>query len=311
MHLIVGFAAPPPESASTAMQGMSTPQLETLLTRWAEQARSDGDASTLTPPHERSLAAALGLEGDDGCVPWAARQAAADGIAVGTQAWGLLTPAHWRVGSDGVHLVDPDVLALGEAESRTLFDAVRPLFESEGYTLAWGAALRWYAAHESLQGLATASLDRVIGRPIQAWLPRQPEARRLRRLQNEVQMLLHRHPLNVAREVAGALPVNSFWLSGCGAAQTEQPHDVHYDDRLRAAMLQGGAAAWREAWRAIDADAIAALLAAAARSEPARLSLCGERSSATLEPRRRAWWQRVADTLSAPRADRRALLESL
>ena len=90
---------------------------------------------------------------------------------------------------------------------------------SEGYTLAWGAALRWYVAHESLQGLATASLDRVIGRNIDAWLPRQPEAKRLRRLQNEVQMLLHRHPVNEAREAAGALPVNSFWLSGCGAWQ--------------------------------------------------------------------------------------------
>ena len=36
--------------------------------------------------------------------------------------------------------------------------------------------------------------------------------RRVRRLQSEVQMLLHTHPLNAAREDRGDLTVNSFWL---------------------------------------------------------------------------------------------------
>ncbi len=311
MHLIVAFAAPGSDSRRAALSALGTPALDDVLARWGEVARDDGDDSSLSTPHERAWAAALGWVAADGCLPWAARQAAADGVAVGSGAWGLLTPVHWRVGSDGIHLADPEALSLSDTDSRTLLDAVWPLFESEGYTLAWGAALRWYAAHASLQGLACASLDRVIGRSIGAWLPRQPEAKPLRRLQNEAQMLLHGHPLNEARETAAALAVNSFWLSACGAAQPERAHDARLDTRLRGPALRDDAAAWLEAWRALDTQAVAPLLAAAARAEPVRLTLCGERSAVTFAPRRRTWWQRLAVPFSASRANARALLESL
>ncbi len=311
MHLIVAFAAPPQESMHAARPTVAAPALDRLLRHWAEVRRDDADVSTLSPPHERALAAALGLTGTDGCLPWAARQAAQDGVEVGAQAWALLTPAHWLVGSDGVHLADPATLALSDEESRTLFDAVRPLFESEGYATAWGAALRWYAAHPSLQGLATASLDRAAGRNIAAWLPRQPEAKRARRLQNEVQMLLHGHPLNAAREAAGRLVVNSFWLSACGVAQPASAADVQVDDRLRGPSLRGDVAAWCTAWQALDSQRVAPLLAAAERGRPARLTLCGERSSVELAPRGRGWWRRVGQAFSPARSHARAVLETL
>lgn len=311
MHLIVANAAAIAEGGRAALSMPATPALDRLLSGWAQTRRDAGDESALSPPHERAQAAAFGLAAADGCLPWAARQATADGIVVGAQAWGLLTPVHWHVGSDGVHCGNPDALALAEADSRALCDALRPLFEGDGFALAWGAPLRWYAAHACLQGLATASLDRVVGRNIDRWLPRQPEARAIRRLQNEAQMLLHRHPVNEVREATGALPVNSFWLSGCGAAWPQPATDVRLDQRLRGPALRGDTSAWREAWRALDADAIAPLCAAAARGEPVRLTLCGERSAVELAPRRRAWWQRITDTFSAPHPNARALLESL
>src|SRR5690606_16353949 len=130
---------------------------------------------------------------------------------------------------------------------------VHPLFDSEGYVLTWGAPLRWYVAHESLSELPTASIDRVIGRNVDRWLPGEPQARLLRRLQNEVQMLLYTHPLNEAREARGALPVNSFWLSGCGRHQAgAEPGELQLDDSLRAPLLAGDWVAWARAWRALD-----------------------------------------------------------
>src|SRR5690606_37289450 len=129
-------------------------------------------------------------------------------------AWGELTPVHWHVGTDQVTLVDPAQLGLDDAASHALLEAVRPLFEGEGFVLAWGAPTRWYVAHESLSQLPTASLDRVIGRGIDLWMPDHPQARLLQRLQNEVQMLLHDDPVNRQREARGLPPVNSFWLSG-------------------------------------------------------------------------------------------------
>ncbi len=175
---------------------------------------------------------------------------------------------HWRVGADAIHLADPRSLELDEPASRTLFDAVRPLFESEGFALHWGAPLRWYASHADLAAMPTASLDRVVGRSIDRWLPAEPSARLVRRLQNEVQMLLYTHPVNIEREAAGALTVNSFWLSGCGVLQRDAKYDVQVDDRLtaaragrRLARVVGGVARAR----CVDAADAAAAVADAVR----------------------------------------------
>ena len=311
MHLILPFAAPLAEAAREALPSRGTPALERLLGVWDEVVRDAGDEDSLSMPHERALATALGWRGADGALPWAARHAVLHGLDVGAAAWGELTPVHWRIGSDGVHLVDPAALALSEPESRALLAAVQPWFAGEGFTLHWGAPLRWYAAHPNLQGLATASIERVIGRNIERWLPRDAAGKSLRRLQNEVQMLLHDHPLNDAREAAGALPVNSFWLSGCGAWQPESTTDVQVDTRLRGPALQGDWAAWCQAWQAFDAEAVPRLLSAAARGEPVRLTLCGERSSISLAPQARPWWRRVVESLSTAPLRARPLLESL
>jgi hypothetical protein len=199
-----------------------------------------------------------------------------------------MTPAHWHLGTHQVSLVDPATLALGEDESSTLYEAVRGLFLAEGFGLAFGAADRWYLMHESLATLATASLDRVIGRNVDRWLGSDPAARRIRRLQSEVQMTLHAHPLNAAREARGLLPVNSFWLSGCGIAQPEAggaEGAAAVDDRLRGPALASDAAGWALAWQTLDAGPIAELRDAAGRGERVELTLCGERSGVTFASR--------------------------
>ena len=307
MHLIVPFAAPLSEAGRHALHTLKLPQLEALLGRAVQVERDEGDAQSLSPPHERALARALGLAGADGELPWGAWHAAADGIDTDDLAWGLVTPVHWEVGADHVRLTDPAALALDEAESRAFLEALHPLFESEGIALVYGAPERWYAAHESLAQLATASPDRVIHRHLTDWLPRDPAARLLRRLQNEAQMLLYTHPLNDAREARGALPLNSFWLSGCGVRQAMAPssREVRVDDRLRRAALHEDWTAWAEAWTALDRS-----LAAHARSaEPLSLVLCGERSAVRFDTAAPSLWQRLRATLRAPSA--LALIESL
>jgi len=307
MHLIVPFAAPLSDAGRQALQTLRLPQLEALLSRLSLTLRDDGDALSLSPPHERALARALGFAGGDGELPWGAWLAAQDGVDTGDLAWGLLTPVHWEVGSDHVRLTDPAALALDEATSRELLAAVHELFESEGLLLVYGSAERWYVAHESLQQLPTASLDRVIGRHLDAWLPAGQQARLMRRLQNEVQMLLYTHPVNAGRETRGELPVNSFWLSGCGVAQpvraTEPPV---IDDRLREPALAEDWAVWADAWRALDAGPISAALRSA---KPITITLCGERHAVQFDTRERSLWQRLRGTLRGESA--LPLLESL
>jgi len=302
MHVLIPYASAPTEAVAQVLRDLSLPTLARLLARWSAQAPDEGDEATLSPPHESALARSLGWHGRDGAWPYAARAAAADGIDVGDAAWGLATPAHWEVGRDHVLLSDPADLALDEAESRALFEAARESFESEGFRVEWGAPLRWYLAHDSLDGLACASLDRVIARPIEPWLRPDPQAadtsRLVRRLQSELQMLLYAHPVNEARERRGAPTVNSFWLSGCGRFQPARQAAPRIDERLRAPLLADDLAAWAQAWTALDADTLRALLDAASSGQAASLTLCGERRSQRFEhdPRApRSAWRRLAD----------------
>jgi hypothetical protein len=294
MHLLIPFASGLSDAAVHTLRDLELPHLTRLLMQMDATERLGTDEFSLTPPHESALAAARGWEGGEGALPFAAHAAAADGIEVLDLAWGQLTPTHWHVGRDQVTLGDPADLALDESESRALFEAVRELFESEGFACAWGAPLRWYAAHESLVDLPCASLDRVIGRNVDRWLPDGPQARLLRRLQSEVQMLLYPHAVNEAREARGQLAVNSFWLAGCGRFQPVEGDDVQVDDRLRRPLLGDDWAAWAEGWRALDAGPVAELATRARRGEPAELTLCGERFAQRFEPAPRSVWQRLA-----------------
>ena len=301
MHLMIPFAAALSDTASSVLRDLQLPVVSRLLGRLQPTALDEGDEYSFSPPHERALAAAWGWRGGDGALPFAAHMAAADGVHVDERAWGLITPVHWHVGRDNVSLADPAALELDDAESRALFDAVRDLFESVGIALAWGAPTRWYGAHDSFDALPCAALDRVIGRNVELWVRNGPTApaqtRLIRQLQSEVQLLLYPHPINEAREARGALPVNSFWLSGCGRAQAISPvssrGDLQVDDRLRAPLMAEDWAAWADAWRALDAGPLTALQRAAESGERVMLTLCGERSAQRFESITPSAWQRM------------------
>lgn len=313
MHVLVPFASSLSEATSQVTRDLPLPHLAQLLGRMSLVGRDDADPFAASPPHERALAAAAGWRGADGCLPFGAQAAARDGIAVGDLAWGLVTPCHWHVGRDHVSLADPMALGLSAAESRAAFDAVAELFETEGFRFAWGAPLRWYAAHESLADLPCASLDRVIGRNVELWMrgreARGGAAKQVRRLQSELQLLLYPHPLNEEREQRGALTLNSFWLSGCGRVQPETGPAPLVADGLRAPLLAGDWAAWAEAWRALDDGPMAELLQQARAGAPAVLTLCGERNAHRFEAGPRSLWQKLGARWAAP--DVHTVLEAL
>ena len=293
VHYIIPFAHTSTEECAQALRTLELPNLSTLAARWPLMGSDAGDDFSLSPPHERALAAAYGWTGAAGALPFAAWSARRDGIDTGDLAWGLMNPAHWHVGRDYITLLDPGSLELSEQESRDLLDAIRELLESEGFLVAFGATERWYVAHESLTHLPCASIDRVIGRNVDIWLPSGPKARLIRRLQNEVQMLLYRTPLNDERLTRGQLAVNSFWLSGCGRYQPCGEAEVHVLDSLRAPALQQDWKAWAQAWKSLDAHQLADL----ASQGDVTLTLCGERGSVSLAQQGSASWRSWTSSL--------------
>ena len=124
------------------------PKLEALLSRLALVHDDTQDDSTLSPPHERALAAALGIEAADGQIPWAALEAQQAGLSpTGSgDSWGIAQLCHWQVGIDDVVLGDPAAIRIDAAESDALLAAARPFFEEDGIALhATATPGRWLA----------------------------------------------------------------------------------------------------------------------------------------------------------------------
>lgn len=319
LHVLIPWAAGLADDSVRALAQLDDPtrlpHLHQLLSRLTQQTWQHGDEYTLNPPHEALWSQALGWTlPPAGQAPWAAYLARADGLAVAEhEAWGLLTPGHWYMGRDHLTVLHPDELQLTEAESRALLDAVRHLFESEGWTLHWGAPTRWYACHDTLADLPTASLDRVLGRNPDVWMPEHPQARLIRRLQAEVQMLLYQHPINDERTERGVFTVNSFWLSGCGRAQpTPASHPLQVLDGPRQALLRADLEAWLTAWDTLEREALPRLTQALQAGRDVRLSLGGERHALTLSaPTSRPWWQRAMTRLRPHRVLPSSVLQSL
>ncbi len=287
MHLLIPFAFCSSEGCHSAVRGLRLPHLEKLLSRLTPDTPDGADGFSLSPPHERALARALHLPLADGMIAWAALQAWQTLQQGGS--WAFITPCHWRATAKQVVMSGLPLPDFTAGQSQALMQAMQPYFEEDGITLHYERPDRWLACSPLFDGLASASLDRVVGRNVKDWLPSGSSAGRLQRLQAEMQMLLYSHPVNDARLADGLLPVNSFWLSGCGAlAQPAQQATLAAQPLLptglRDAALNNDWAAWTQAWTALDATHCAALLATLNRGEGGQLTLCGERSAQSWKP---------------------------
>ena len=280
-HLIVPFAHCDGDECLKAVTSLRLKNLGHLLNGMSLIATDNGQADSLSPPHERVLARAMRIPASaDGLIPWAAREARqareafqANG-ALG-QAWAFITPCHWAMGREHATLTDPATLDLTEEQSCTLLAAMQPYFATEGITLHYSQATRWLAEGEVFRKLPTASIDRALGRNVDRWLPK---SKAMKLLQNEMQMLLYTHPVNDERAANGQRSVNSFWLSGSGACNdltTGKPQVVTAKNLMQAALADDWAA-YSQAWMQLDATLIAQFLARQRGGEAVRLSLCGE-----------------------------------
>jgi hypothetical protein len=255
--------------------------------------------ATLSPPHERAWALAAGWPAQDGCLPWAARAAAERGLLTSdaTDGWAFINLCNWHVSNGQVTLGDPAYLHIDEATDAKLFQAMQSFFAEDGIALHPYKPGQWLAQSPLLTDLPTASLDRVIGRNIDPWLVGShtsaellsPAAKLLRRLQNEMQMLLYTHPVNDGR----SLTINSFWVHGTGALSPTTRPEPQVANTLRESALQQDLIGWLEAWQHVDAHVIAPMLARVAAGEPQRLVLCGEHEFHVYDSAAPSIWQRL------------------
>ena len=208
--LVPGLLGPWPQAqAEFVCEGLEVPALRTIL---AKGIRGDTSAK------DESLNGAFARVFD--CAPdQSAAQAAliADAPQLGIkpgQPWLRSDPVHLRADPHGAHLVHGEALQLGEEEANALVEELIeiPLFSE----LLAPQPSRWYVPTDA--NVATHAPSMVFGPASRNALPTGEDGQAWRAALTEAQMVLHSSVVNERRESRGALPVNSLWLWGGGAA---------------------------------------------------------------------------------------------
>jgi hypothetical protein len=186
-----------PALAKLIARGASTTEIPTSMEEW--------------------LARRMGLVADKADFPFAALASRGESMTnVSAKYWLRADPVHLSVNRDRVVLLDASQLDITIAESSALIAALQAQFKSDGLICHDPHPQRWYIASDSPIALRTQPVSKVRGHSVaDFWFDGADRALWQARL-SEMQMLLHAHPVNEAREAADQLPINGVWLWGAG-----------------------------------------------------------------------------------------------
>jgi len=145
-----------------------------------------------------------------------------------------IDPVHLRADTHGLILFDAASCRLLAAEREALFGTLAECLSEAGWRLEASRSQRWYLHGPAADELRTTPLSRVRGKPVGDYLPQGSAAREWMQRSNEIQMLLHDHPVNRERAARGLPAINSIWISGGGTlpAPRAAPFDQVYADDL-------------------------------------------------------------------------------
>lgn len=177
-----------------------------------------------------------------------------DELATASPLW-LVQPVHMALQRDTFSL--QAVVALTKDEYQALTGLLNSHFNADGYTfLASQHQQYWFLQTQQALVASSHLAQAVLNQNVQLFLPTGKDAKTLRQIMNEAQMLLHEHAVNQARVANQTETVNSIWLSGGGALPTMLNSRV---DALvgSSALLKGVCAASKLASYA-DMDAVLA-----------------------------------------------------
>lgn len=194
------------------------------------------------------------------------------------------------VGREGATIAHPASFEITTDEADALFDAVSGLWADRAISALplnnrqWRIWLDPSASARSLTPAAMAEMR------LSDWWPQEDSLREWRRLLNEIQMVWHDHPVNLARAERGEMPINSLWLfGGAQGWSSTQALSATYEG-LHTPYLQGDWAAWIAALPALSEH-----LGTLERNTS--LTLTGQQRAVVLTPARKRWWH----ALLAPR----------
>jgi hypothetical protein len=171
------------------------------------------------------------------------RAARTDAVPGGT--WACATPVHLLTAIDHLQMAPPGAVELEADETEAIAATLQEHFATADHAFASEARGSWLWS--SSRELQCTSVEPSIaaGRNLREVMPAGRDGLAVRKLMNEVQMLLHEHRVNERRAARGAATVNSLWLWGFGSvgeATTALPRLFSDDEWLQGlARLHGSA----------------------------------------------------------------------
>ena len=168
------------------------------------------------------------FQGIDAALPVAALTREFLAGDAGDATWLAADPAWVQPDMNGVRLLACGQLQLDMAEAQALAAALLPVFDEAGLRLDISTPDRWHLKLPANTALPSfAAPEQALGEDLSQHLPSGAEGRRWRVLLNEIQVLLHQHPLNTQRREQDLAPVNSLWLWGGGSLPGPLKSSLH------------------------------------------------------------------------------------
>jgi hypothetical protein len=134
-------------------------------------------------------------------------------------AWACARPVHLLTAIDHLQLA-PGGVDITEAESALLLRDLNRHLEGRGLRFhVEGPADDWLLECQDPIDCRSFPPDEAEGRNLRELMPRGPDGARVCSFMNEIQMLLHEHPVNVERAALRRPVINSLWIWGFGQAR--------------------------------------------------------------------------------------------
>lgn len=226
MHLLIPGALPPSNIAKDLIPQVEqhcpllVERLKTLVATVQELAPEH----TGCTPFEAVRLQQLGYSPPAGANLGAGLAALHAGVKNTSETVWLAELSAISVGREGATIAHPASFEITHEEADALFDAVSGLWADRAISALPINARQWRIwldPNASTRSLTPAAMAEMR---LTDWWPQEDSLRAWRRLLNEIQMVWHEHPVNIARAERGEVPINSLWLFG--GAQGWSPTEV-------------------------------------------------------------------------------------
>jgi hypothetical protein len=139
-----------------------------------------------------------------------------------TQQWLRADPIFLQLEMRGARVMAWGNLPLSLEEKKALLSALKPVFGDQGFELSFSRHDFFYIRALTASPIpAFAPAPDILGCDLAGLLP---DDKKWAAIFNECQIILHNHPLNVARQRQGKVPINGLWFWGQGSLPTAIYH---------------------------------------------------------------------------------------